>query len=125
MYIQQGLSAQNIYSITINSNVTVNVFILNVNASDLATDFKFLPEDLTQQALNTLLQTYGDKILWQGQVTNNQTINYIPANNGNFTVLVSNPTDDKAQIDYTISYYRTYTPRVLSMQISFVANNKV
>ncbi len=113
-------SAQNIYNLTINSNVTLNIYIIDMNITELAVNYQILPQQLSQANLENLLQTKSALILWQGSITNG-SINYTPLRNSYFTILISNPTSEIAQIQYTISYYHMFVPRTAGLQTAAVS----
>ena len=119
VYFREGMSVQNIYNVIINSNVTVQVYIIDMNVTELAPNYQVLSDQLNQTNLENLLQTESSMILWQGSVTNG-TINYTPLKDGNLTILVLNPSNDTAQIQYSITYYHLFMPRVLGLQIASV-----
>lgn len=118
-YFQMQMSIQDIYNITINSNLSLNVYLIDMNLTELAPNNQISPDQLSQSKLENLLQTKSAMILWQGSITNKSII-YTPIKDGNITVLVSNPSNETAQIQYNIMDYHLYTPRILSMEIGAV-----
>lgn len=119
-YNQESMSMLNLYNITIKSNATLNMYIIDMNIYEFVNPTSYpLPYQIQSEQLNlanldNILQN--KPILWQGTVTNGSTF-YTPTRDGNITIFLSNTSNETAQIEFTVDYYRLYAPRLLSMEI--------
>ena len=118
-----NLSPQEELNIAVSSDVTLNVYLVTIDWSNILNATGSSNEGVVANstAVEAYLKANSQVVVWQAKQLTQTNIDYTPPAIQNITVVLSNPTLNQASIDYNVKILSIFAPTSTVRLMSFVA----